>query len=205
MTNTIVALYDDFTTAQKAIQDLIDSGFDPNEIGIAANNVSGEYDHLSKEQQLSEQKTTKDQTRGAGIGAGIGGLGGLLVGLGLLAVPGIGAAVVAGPIVAGLTGAVVGATGGGLVGALTNMGVGNEQAEAYAEGVRRGGTIITVTAPEPRTNEAVTVISRHNPVNINERMSEWHASGWTGHDIHAEPYTPQEVAQERQKNQGYTY
>jgi broad specificity phosphatase PhoE len=85
------------------------------------------------------------------------------------------------------------------------MDVSNEQAEAYAEGVRRGGTIITVTAPEPRTNEAVTIINRHDPVNINERMSEWHASGWAGHDINAEPYTPQDVARERQKHQGYTY
>ena len=40
------------------------------------------------------------------------------------------------------------AVAGGILGALTEAGVSEEDAQVYAEGVRRGGTLLTVRVPE---------------------------------------------------------
>ena len=93
--------------------------------------------------------------KGAGIGATAGGVVGLLTGLGLLAIPGVGPVVAAGWLVATAAGAAVGGTAGGIIGALTQAGTSEEDAYIYAEGVRRGGTLVsaewpTQTGPDTR-------------------------------------------------------
>src|SRR5690606_38716981 len=105
---------------------------------------------------------------GAGIGAVLGGLGGLLVGLGALTIPGIGPVIAAGPLAAALTGlagagagAVAGGVTGGLIGALTGLGVPEENAQYYAEGIRRGGVLVTARVADNRTSEAVDILNRY--------------------------------------------
>jgi hypothetical protein len=87
--------------------------------------------------------------KGAGIGAGLGGAAGLLAGLGLLAIPGLGPVFAAGWLAATAVGAAAGAATGGLVGALTEAGVSKEDAPLYAEGVRRGGTLVPPGSLKP--------------------------------------------------------
>lgn len=65
---------------------------------------------------------------GAGTGAALGGLGGFLVGLGALAIPGIGPVLAAGPIAAALAGVGLGAAAGGVIGALTELGIPEDDA-----------------------------------------------------------------------------
>ena len=74
---------------------------------------------------------------------GVSGTAGLLAGLGLLAIPGLGPVVAAGWLAATAVGAAAGAATGGVVGALTEAGVSREDADSYAEGVRRGGTLVS--------------------------------------------------------------
>src|SRR6185369_6616916 len=76
---------------------------------------------------------------GAGVGAAVGGTAGLLAGLGLMAIPGVGPVVAAGWLVSTLAGAAAGGLAGSVVGALTQAGVSKEDADVYAEGLRRGG------------------------------------------------------------------
>ena len=99
---------------------------------------------------------------GATLGTLVGGGAGLLAGIGALAIPGIGPIVAAGWLVAALTGAGVGAAAGGLLGALTQAGIGEEQAEVYAEGVRRGGNLVTVRTDDSRATEVEAIMQRHN-------------------------------------------
>ena len=73
----------------------------------------------------------------------MGGTAGLPAGLGLLAIPGLGPVVAAGWLAATAVGAAAGAATGGIVGALTEAGVSEEEAHSYAEGVRRGGTLVS--------------------------------------------------------------
>jgi len=96
--------------------------------------------------------------------------------------------IAAGPLVAGLIGAGVGAAVGGLVGALVDAGVPETEAGYYAEGVRRGGALVTVGAPDDRVNEVVRILDRYNPVDIDERTTTWRQSGWTGFDPNASDY-----------------
>ena len=134
MTQTVTALYDTYNFAVSAVNAL-EAGVPHSDISIVSNNVDNRY---TKDRPTH---AAEDVAKGAGIGAAVGGVGGLLTGLGLLAIPGVGPVVAAGWLVAtaagAATGAVVGAAAGGLVGSLTGAGVPERDAQFYAEGVRR--------------------------------------------------------------------
>lgn len=209
-TRTVVALYDDFTTANDVVRELVDNGFPRDDISIVASDARGEYGrYLGEDRAAIEEVETSGAATGAGVGAGIGavigGLGGLLVGLGALVIPGIGPVVAAGPLAAALSGlagagigAVAGGVTGGLLGALVDMGVPEEQAHYYAEGVRRGGTLVTVQTDENMSDRAMDIMNRHDPIDINERGRLWREAGWTGYEETAEPYTYEEIERDRE-------
>jgi len=194
MAKTIVGLFDTLTEAQGAVQELINKGFPRDNISIAANNTAGEY-----AQSTASSEEWSGTATGAAAGATIGGIGGLLVGLGALAIPGIGPVVAAGPLIAALTGAGIGAVAGGLIGALTDVGVPEEEAGYYAEGVRRGGTLVTVNADDSRVDQAIDILEDHNAVDVEQRASSWKQSGWTGYSSTAKPYTADEIMRERER------
>ncbi len=194
MTRTVIALYDDFADANGAVRELVDNGFPREDISIIANDATGEYSRYLENQRdtaPAENTTTNNTAAAAGVGAGIGavigGLGGLLLGLGALAIPGLGPVLAAGPLAAAITGlagagagAVAGGVTGGLIGALADMGVPRETAEYYAEGIRRGGTLVSIRTPDHMTQQAVDILNHHNAIDINERSQQWRQSGWTG-------------------------
>jgi uncharacterized protein (TIGR02271 family) len=110
----------------------------------------------------------------------VGGILGLVAGAAALTIPGVGF-IAAGPIAAALAGAGIGAAAGGAIGALMKLGVPEHEAHYYAEGVRRGGTLITVHA---RTDDmadcAAQVMKRHGAADIEERAEQWKEQGWSG-------------------------
>ncbi len=196
MHKTVVALYDNLDDAQQTVRDLVDGGLPRDQISLVANDQTG---------QLGENVTGAGEASGAaqgagvgaGIGAALGGIGGLLVGLGALAVPGIGPVLAAGPLAAALggvagagAGAIAGGAAGGLIGGLTDMGVTEQQAGFFAEGVRRGGSLVTVRTEDPRTEVAKDVMNRHHPIDVNERAVEWRQTGWTGFNPGSQPMRP---------------
>jgi len=125
---------------------------------------------------------TINAARGAakGAGAAVGGGLGLIAGLTSLALPGVGPIIAAGPISAALTGDGTGAAAGGIIGALAGMGVPNEEAELYAEGVRRGSVLVAVRTEDWNADDVADTVERHNPEDVDKRSAEWRASGWTG-------------------------
>ena len=207
MAKTIVSLYDDFATAQRVAQELVDAGFSRDNISVMANDATGEYGSQMGA-EFDAESGASGAAAGAGMGATVGGIGGLLVGLGAIAIPGIGPVVAAGPLVTALVsagvGAGVGAVTGGLVGALVDAGVPEEEAEYYVEGVRRGGALLTVQIPDGTDEQqAMLIINRHQPVDIRERASFWGTTGWTGFDPEATPYSTNDIAQERTSYSAY--
>jgi hypothetical protein len=209
-TRTVVALFDDFQTAHDVVRELVDHGFPHEDISVVASDTTGEYGRYLDEDyaRTAEDVETSGAASGAGVGAGvgavIGGLGGLLVGLGALAIPGIGPVLAAGPLAAALSGlagagvgAVAGGVAGGLIGALVDMGVPEEQANYYAEAVRRGGTLVTVQTDENMSGRVMDIMNRYNPVDVNERSQRWREEGWQRYDESATPYTREEVERER--------
>jgi len=183
---TIVGLYDDLNTANQVVQALVNYGIDRDEISLIAGDRKGDY--ASSESQTGDRNSW-DNTRttdtahttdtgsatagGAVTGAVVGGVGGVLLSLSALAIPGIGPVIAAGPLVAGLVGAGAGAAVGGLVGALTEAGVPEEEASYYVEGVHRGGTLVSVKTDDAETDQVVDIMNRYNPINVKEQASSW--------------------------------
>src|SRR6202165_3031241 len=150
MTTTISRLYNNYADAQHAVSNLEAAGVSHSDISIVANNSDSWYGADKKVDRDHDgvDDRAEGAGKGAGIGAGVGGAAGLLAGLGLLAIPGLGPVVAAGWLAATAVGAAAGAATGGLVGALTEAGVSKEEAPLYAEGVRRGGTLVSARVPD---------------------------------------------------------
>lgn len=176
MAKTTARLYDTFEIASQAVRQLEDAGIPPDDISVIANKTDG---------KVPTAKHGNEAVPGAEIGAGAGALAGgsvgVLAGLGMLAIPGVGPVVAAGWLVALAVGAAGGAAAGGLLGGLIGSGISKEHAEVYAEGVRRGGTLVSVRtaeSDEPR----VAAILEHNAVDPVARRAEYASAGWKGYN-----------------------
>jgi len=200
MTQTVTALYDTYDSAVSAINALEAAGIPHSDISIVSNNVDNRYD------KDRPSNAGADAGTGAGIGAVVGGVGGLLTGLGLLAIPGVGPVVAAGWLVAtavgAVGGAVVGGAAGGIVGSLTEAGVPERDAHFYAEGVRRGGTLVTARVDDARAPTAREILQRYKLVDPAVRGAAYRESGWTSFDENAPAYTAEQVAAERARYVG---
>lgn len=181
MRETIVALFDNVTDAQASVRELLDNGFTRENISLVSREGADQYG------ELLDPLPMDDTIEGVASGALLGGLTGLVVGLFALAIPGVGPVIAAGPIAAALTGAGVGAVTGGLVGALVDLGYDEDTAGYYAEGVRRGGVLVTVNATN-RHDLAHSILNRFNPVNIDDRATDWREEGWNRFDPAGQPY-----------------
>lgn len=195
MTKTIVALYDDFSTAERVIDNLMEAGFNREDLSVMANDASGEYGT-----SLADRDMVLDGDVSAGEGAGFGAVIGTLIGVGVSLIPGIGPVIGAGPLAVALTagiGAAAGAITGGITAGLIDMGVDEDDAHIYAEGVRRGGTLVSLTTDEEWAERAEQIMNRYNPVDIDTRSSLWRERGWSSFDSDAQPYTADQVERER--------
>jgi len=191
MKRTITALFDRYDDAAAAVRKLEAAGIPQSDISIVASNAnnwySGERTGTAKTTGTGRVDRDRDgvddraegAAAGAGIGATVGGAAGLLAGLGLLAIPGIGPVVAAGWLVSTLAGAAAGGATGSIIGALTQAGVSHDDAEAYAEGIRRGGTLVTVRADGASQDRVVAILDDKGTVNMDEREQTWRAAGWT--------------------------
>ena len=195
MTVTISRLYDDYQAAERAVRDLEAAGLAHSEISVVASNADNWYsgDKTGTKRVDRDADGVDDRAegagKGAGVGAAIGGTAGLLAGLGLLAIPGVGPVVAAGWLVATAAGAAAGGATGGIIGALANAGVDEEDAQVYAEGVRRGGTLVTARVPDGDRSRYRKASLIALPMNIAERGEAYRSSGWKSFDPRAQPYS----------------
>jgi hypothetical protein len=171
---TIARLYDSYDHAAAVVGELERAGVPHDDISLVINNA----DNRPVEEHRRGNEAAPGAEIGAGVGALAGGGAGVLAGLGMLAIPGVGPVVAAGWLVALAVGAVGGAAAGGLLGGLVGSGISKEHAEVYAEGVRRGGSLVTVRVPEEMTMR-VEAIMDANAVDPNRRRAEYTAAGWS--------------------------
>jgi hypothetical protein len=190
---TVTGLFDDYDDASAAVSELERAGVPSSDISIVGSNADRRHG----------EDSDSNAAEGAGIGALVGGAGGLLTGLGLMAIPGVGPVVAAGWLAATAVGAaggaVAGGAAGGLIGAMTRSGVSEEDANLYAEGVRRGGTLVTARVEDNLVPEAEAVLKRQGWVDPAERRAAYREQGWTGFDEASRPYAPEDVEQERNR------
>jgi uncharacterized protein (TIGR02271 family) len=86
----------------------------------------------------------------------------------------------------------------GLITQLTDQGVPEDEASLYAEGVRRGGSLVVVKSSDAQADRGLEIMDRYHPLDINERVEQWRREGWNRFDATAAPYTDAEVKRERQ-------
>lgn len=151
MTKTILGVFTDRNSAEVAIGNLRDQGFDPKKMSVVMKDVS--------EGREMAENTGADVARGAVSGGTAGAvLGGLVGLLASLAIPGLGTIFIGGPLAASLgltgaaattaSGAATGALAGGLLGAISGLGLTDEEAKVYEEHVKQGGILLAVPANE---------------------------------------------------------
>lgn len=192
---TITGLFDDYSDARNAVTSLEAAGVKSNDISIVSNNADNRH--------TEGTNAAEGAGAGAGIGAVVGGAGGLLTGLGIMAIPGVGPVVAAGWLAATAAGAIAGAVAGGatggIIGAMTSNGVSEEDAHVYAEGIRRGGTLVTAKVEDYLAPEAEDILKRSKWVDPAERRAAYNQQGWTSFDEKLEPYAPDQIEQERNR------
>jgi len=128
------------TQAHSIVDQLKVAGFANNDISVLFPDKSGTKDFAHEQ----NTKAPEGAATGAGTGGVLGGALGWLVGIGALAIPGLGPFVAAGPIMAALSGAAAGAALGGLSGALIGMGIPEYEAKRYEGKVKDGNILISV-------------------------------------------------------------
>lgn len=167
MAKTIVTIYDELSRASDAVQDLLSAGFARDSISLVVSDVDRGYAaYLEKPESQMNEGLPEDEESGAITGSIVGGLAGLLLGLGVVAIPGIGPVLAAGPLATALLGAGAGTVTGSLVGAIAEWDVPEEEAEYYTERVRQGSTLVSVTTADHQADQAVSILTRHHPAEI---------------------------------------
>jgi hypothetical protein len=122
------------------------AGFSNNDISVLFPDKQGSKDFAHEQ----HTKAPEGAATGAGTGAVLGGALGWMVGIGALAIPGVGPFIAAGPIMAALAGAAGGAAAGGLTGALIGMGIPEYEAKRYEGKVKDGNILLSVHTEDSR-------------------------------------------------------
>lgn len=166
-----VGVFSSRQDAEHALNELNRSGFSMDKVSIIARDSSRQEDIAGVGVSDSpSNKADEGAAAGAITGGTLGGITGLLVGLGSLAIPGVGPILVAGEIatVLGTTlaGGAIGAAAGGLVGALVGLGIPEERARVYGDRVERGGYLVIVNGSDQE-------IARAEAILHNRGIEEW--------------------------------
>ena len=136
----VLGIYPDYASVESAVDVLKEAGFRNTDISVLFPEKAGS-------KSFAHDKGTRapeGAAAGAGTGAVVGGTLGWLVGIGALAIPGLGLFVAAGPIMAALAGVGVGGAVGGITGALIGVGIPEHEAKRYEVRVKEGGILLSV-------------------------------------------------------------
>jgi len=204
MTKTITRVYDDYESADETVRELLGAGLGASHIGIVASNAdgwhrpgAGSVSPIHDKDRDGKDDRAEGAATGGGVGAILGGAAGAAAGLGMIAIPGIGPVVAAGWLAALAAGAVGGGVAGGLIGALVESGTSKENAELYAEALRRGGAIVTAKVSDDDEKQFAAIMD-HRAYDVSDRATAWRDEGWRGYDPNAPVFTADEVRRERE-------
>lgn len=166
MKDVIIGVFDKKVGAEEAIAHLTNEGFTPQEMSV----VLKDSQVGTEIRENTGASVAGGMAEGAVTGGVVGGIAGLLVGIGAIAIPGIGALFVAGPLAAALgltgaaattvSGAATGAVAGGLLGGLVGLGIPEEEAVIYENEIKAGGILLAIPS-RGDTNLISDILSKH--------------------------------------------
>ncbi len=157
-----------------ALTDLKDSGFPMERVSLIAKDIDRNRPLMSTSQhnlgvnldpRTQGNRADEGAKAGAATGAALGGLGGLLVGLGTLAIPGVGPVIAGGAaataLATALSGGAISAVAGGATGGLVGLGVPENRAQVYNDHLNRGDDVVMVDGVEDEIRQAERILNRH--------------------------------------------
>lgn len=202
MTVTISRLYNSHAEARVAVEALRAANVAERNISVLASNSEGWHRDNTPATYPDKDFDGRDDRAeaagaGAGVGAAVGGALGALTGLGIMAIPGVGPIVAAGWLVTTLAGLAAGGATGGIVGALTQAGATPQEAEVYAESLRRGGAVVSARVDDADRARVAAIMDR-SAVNAVDRGAAYRKAGWSRFDVAATPYSSEQVQRERE-------
>jgi hypothetical protein len=187
----VVALYDHFSDARAAVADIMQAGVSGGAIALLANDSNGDHPGLTINPAYAREQFDEDSQKQPSfitlgeVGIGIGGVLGFLANISPIAIPGIAGLPVWMPLVGG---AVLGGIIGAVIGVVTAHGVSGADTELYAEGLKRGGTLVTAKVDDTMAAKTGELLKKHSAAKVEERAEDWTAEGWVSLDVgHAEP------------------
>src|SRR5438309_9785658 len=154
MSKAVFCLSDSEAQAQSIVTQLKNAGFSNNDISVLCPDKAGTKDFAHEQ----HTKAPEGAATGAGTGGVLGGAVGWLVGIGTLAIPGLGPFIAAGPLMAALSGAAAGAALGGITGALSRFGIPEYEAKRYEGKIKEGNVLISVHADNGTERERASTI-----------------------------------------------
>lgn len=159
-----IGVFDHRRDAEAAVSELRNSGFASDDVSIIGKDAGNNL-NANVAGGLQGNKADDGAKTGAATGAALGGLGGLLVGLGALAIPGVGPVLLGGAAATALataaTGAGIGAAAGGVTGGLVGLGIPENQARKYSDRLNRGDYIVIVDGTDDEIRRAETILKRY--------------------------------------------
>jgi len=167
MTKTVVALYDSASDAETVSRELSAAGFTDTE--VVDNSAIG-----SDRAAWSGTEVTDSSLAAGAPGS---------VGTPLGAVPESGTTTASSSV------------SSGILSRLRRAGVPEDDSHMYAEGVRRGGSLVIARLSDDNVDRGLEIMSNYRPVDIDERGSQWRTEGWTRYDESAGPYTGSGLSQ----------
>ena len=157
----IVGVFDTERETVNAVEGLKRQGYRSDQISI----IAKDKEEISSLIEETGAKVPVGVGVGAATGGALGGAGGILLGMGALAIPGIGPFIAAGPIVVGLTGLAVGVGAGGLVGGLIGLGIPEDEAKGYNEYLQDGKILVLVDSNSEWDKHTYETFRSNNSLN----------------------------------------
>ena len=150
---------------ENALLEIKSSGFPMDNVSVVGRNADSDDQVAGVEvQQSIDNKADEGAVAGAVTGGALGGVTGLLVGLGTLAIPGVGPVILAGAaataLATTLAGTAIGAGGASLLGALIGLGVPDNDAQVYSDLLEQGYYLVVIDGTDAQVLHAGEILTR---------------------------------------------
>jgi hypothetical protein len=186
---TVVALYDHFADARAAVSSIVQAGAAVDRVALMANDSNGDHPSLTVNPAYAREQFDEDSQKQSlfvtlgEVGIGLGGLIGFLGYISPITIPGIAQLAEKGAWVPVVVLAVIGGVLGVIIGLVLSRDLSSKDAELYTEGLKNGGTLVTVAVDEGIAGKVAEAFKKHGPRRVEERPAEWSAEGWVSLDV----------------------
>jgi len=160
---TVLGVFKSRDQAEMAVNELRSHGYE-NDISIVAKEEQGGGNRDGNSRWTGGDSVAD----GAATGGVLGGLAGLAMGAGALAIPGIGPIIAAGPIAGLLSGAATGGIAGGLI----DWGIPREDASTYENEVKSGNIVAAVKCSDDKAEQCQQILKNHGATNVKVHQSK---------------------------------